>query len=341
MTPKVAIVILNWNGRDYLEKFLPSVLASTWPNCEVVIVDNASTDHSPDFAKEKFPTVNIIRLPQNFGYAKGYNEGLKQVTADYYVLLNSDVEVEAGWIEPVITLMETDASIGAAQPKLLMYDDKTSFEYAGAAGGWLDVLGYPFARGRIFDICEQDTGQYDAVAPVFWASGAAMFVRAVLFHRLRGLDEYFFAHQEEIDFCWRLQLAGYKIIACPASRVYHVGGGTLPKGNQKKVYLNFRNNLIMLAKNLPPSQLVWKIPLRIILDVVSASKSLFAGEATYFIAVMEAHIGFIRWLVVDKKKSNFPERRNGVLHGYTKKSVVWKHFISGKDTFTEIIGGIE
>lgn len=341
MKPKVAIVILNWNGRDYLEKFLPSVLASTWPNCEVVIVDNASTDHSPDFIKEKFPAVTLIRLPQNFGYAKGYNEGLKQVFADYYVLLNSDVEVEAGWIEPVIAVMESDATIGAAQPKLLMYDDKTSFEYAGAAGGWLDVLGYPFARGRIFDICEHDTGQYDAIAPVFWASGAAMFVRAAAFHRLKGLDDYFFAHQEEIDFCWRLQLAGYKIMACPASRVYHVGGGTLPKGNQKKVYLNFRNNLIMLAKNLPPSQLVWKIPLRILLDVVSASKSLFAGEATYFIAVLQAHTGFLRWLMVDRRKSNFPERRNGVLQGYSSKSVVWKHFISRKDTFAEIIGNNE
>lgn len=341
MTPKVAIVILNWNGRDYLEKFLPSVLASTWPNYEVVIVDNASTDYSPDFIKETFPDVTVIRLPQNFGYAKGYNEGLKQVVADYYVLLNSDVEVEAGWIEPVITVMESDATIGAAQPKLLMYDDKTSFEYAGAAGGWLDVLGYPFARGRIFDICEHDTGQYDSVAPVFWASGASMFVRAVAFHRLKGLDEYFFAHQEEIDFCWRLQLAGYKIMACPASRVYHVGGGTLPKGNQKKVYLNFRNNLIMLAKNLPLSQLVWKIPLRIVLDAVSASKSLFAGEATYFIAVLEAHIGFLRWVIVDKRKSNFPERRDGVLQGYSPKSVVWNHFISGKDTFTEIIGNNE
>lgn len=341
MKPKVAIVILNWNGRDYLEKFLPSVLASTWPNFEVVIVDNASTDHSPDFVKEKFPAVNIIRLTQNFGYAKGYNEGLKQVIADYYVLLNSDVEVDAGWIEPVIALMESDTTIGAAQPKLLMYDDKTSFEYAGAAGGWLDVLGYPFARGRIFDICEQDTGQYDAIAPVFWASGAALFVRAVAFHRLKGLDEYFFAHQEEIDFCWRLQLAGYKIMACPASRVYHVGGGTLPKGNQKKVYLNFRNNLIMLAKNLPLLQLVWKIPLRIVLDIVSASKSLFAGEATYFIAVLQAHIGFLRWLIIDKRKSTFPERRGGMLQGYSSKSVVWKHFISGKDTFTEIIGNNE
>jgi GT2 family glycosyltransferase len=260
------------------------------------------------------------------------------VNADYYILLNSDVEVEPGWIEPVIDLMEKDAGIGACQPKLLMYNDKTSFEYAGAAGGWIDMFGYPFARGRIFDYCEIDEGQFDNTEPVFWASGAAMFVRAELYHALGGLDEYFFAHQEEIDFCWRLQLYGYKVMACPASKVYHVGGGTLPKGNEQKVLLNFRNNLIMLAKNLPFREACWKIPFRILLDAVSAWKSLFAGEATYFIAILEAHGGFANWLVRGRRGSVFPRRRDGVIRGRFNGSVVFRHFILGKNTFKEIVG---
>lgn len=311
-------------------------MASTYSNFEVIIADNDSTDDSVAFVAENYPAAGIIRLAENFGYARGYNEALKQVEATYYVLLNSDVEVTPGWIEPVVELMESDSSIGACQPKLLTYSDQSIFEYAGAAGGWIDSMGYPFARGRVFDYCEQDHGQYDVTAPVFWASGAAMFVRAAYYHALAGLDEYFFAHQEEIDFCWRLQLAGYKVMACPASVVYHVGGGTLPKGNERKVYLNFRNNLIMLAKNLPPSQLVWKFPLRIILDIVSAWKSLFEGEAVYFIAVWEAHVGFLRWLFTAKKQ-RVKRIKSPRLYGWYGKSVIWKHFISGKNTFSEIV----
>ncbi|MEJ7768130.1 MAG: glycosyltransferase family 2 protein [Chitinophagaceae bacterium] len=337
MNPKVAIVILNWNGRNYLEKFLPSVLASTYSNYEVIIADNASTDDSVNWLRDRYPAVGIIQLPANFGFARGYNEALRQVTAEYFILLNSDVAVAPGWIEPVITLMECDAVIGACQPKIMTFGDKTVFEYAGAAGGWLDVLGYPFARGRIFDYCEQDHGQYDSNANIFWASGAAMFVRSTVYKELKGLDEYFFAHQEEIDFCWRMQLAGYQVMVCPASVVYHVGGGTLPKGNERKVFLNFRNNLIMLAKNLPPAEIAWKIPLRILLDVISAWKSLFAGEATYFIAVLKAHMGFLKWLLLGREKSYFPMRRGGVLSGYHSKSIVWSHFVSGKKTFAEIV----
>ena len=321
-----------------MEKFLPSVLASTYSNYEVIVADNASTDDSLDFIRKAHPEVGIIKLATNFGFARGYNEALKQVVAPYYVLLNSDVEVAPGWIEPVIDLMESETAIGACQPKILTFHDKTVFEYAGAAGGWLDFLGYPFARGRIFDYCEKDHGQYDSNENIFWASGAAMFVKSAVFHELNGLDEYFFAHQEEIDFCWRLQLLGYRVMACPGSVVYHVGGGTLPKGNERKVFLNFRNNLIMLAKNLPRNQMAWKIPLRILLDIVSAWKSLFAGEATYFIAVMEAHAGFVKWLMNGRNKSNFPGRRIGDLKGYYNKSVIWKHFVSGKNTFAEIVG---
>jgi len=335
--PKVSIVILNYNGRKYLELFLPSVLASTYANKEVIVADNGSSDDSILFLKENFPHVRIILLPLNIGFSKGYNTALKEVQSDYYVLLNSDVETSPGWIEPVIELMEKDKTIGACQPKILSYNDKHLFEYAGAAGGWMDCLGYPFARGRIFDVCETDRGQYNTIQPIFWASGAAMFVRASLYHKLSGLEEYFFAHMEEIDFCWRMQLEGYGIYVCPESVVYHVGGGTLPKGNERKVFLNFRNNLIMLAKNLPFGQAIWKIPFRFLLDAISAWKSLFAGEAIYFLAISEAHLAFVKWLLFKQNESVFPKKRKANLAGWYLHSVVWKHFVRGKKTFTEIV----
>ncbi len=337
MQPKVSIVILNWNGKKFLERFLPSVVASNYINKEIIVADNASTDDSVSFTNQYFPQVKIISLDKNYGFATGYNEALKQVSSDYYVLLNSDVEVDNNWIEPIINLMEKDKTIGACQPKIIMYDDRTTFEYAGASGGWIDYLGYPFARGRVFDLCEKDHGQYNNEEKIFWASGAALFIKANLFHEVGGFDNYFFAHQEEIDFCWRLQLAGYNIYVCPQSVVYHVGGGTLPKGNERKVFLNFRNNLIMLAKNLPLSQLVWKIPFRILLDAVSAWKSLFAGQAIYFTAIIEAHAGFFKWVLFKKSKSIFPKNKDGKLHGWYTKSVVWKHFVNGKKTFAQIV----
>ncbi len=339
MTPKIAIVILNWNGREFLERFLPFVLAGTYPNQELIVADNASTDDSIAFLQQHYPQLRIIALDRNYGFAKGYNEALKKIQSDYYVLLNSDVEVKPGWIEPVVELMEKNPAIGACQPKLLSYAERDRFEYAGAAGGWLDCLGYPFARGRVFDVCEKDNGQYDEAAPVFWASGAALFVKAGLYHQLGGLDEYFFAHQEEIDFCWRLQLAGYHVYACPQSVVYHVGGGTLPKGNERKVFLNFRNNLIMLAKNLPFLQAVWKIPLRILLDLISAWKSLLAGEGIYFKAIWQAHLAFVKWLIAGRRQSIFPEKRKAVSEGWYPHSIVWKYFIAGRKTFGEIVKG--
>ncbi|MEO6357560.1 MAG: glycosyltransferase family 2 protein, partial [Ferruginibacter sp.] len=222
--PVVAIVILNWNGKRFLEQFLPSVISSSYLNKKVIVADNASTDDSIAFLQQHFPQVEILQNDTNEGFAKGYNTVLQQVTADYYVLLNSDVEVTPGWIEPIIELMESNAAIGACQPKMLTDAARHLFEYAGACGGWLDNFGYPFARGRVFDVVEEDKGQYNDAQPCFWASGAAMFVRADMYHVLGGLDEYFFAHQEEIDFCWRLQLAGYKVYVQPASVVYHVGG---------------------------------------------------------------------------------------------------------------------
>lgn len=337
--PSVAIVIINWNGKAFLEKFLPSVLASTYTNKRIIVADNASTDDSIIFLQQNFPEVEILTNTVNEGFAKGYNTFLKQVTSDYYVLLNSDVEVAAGWIEPVITLMENDHTIGACQPKLLSYNHQREFEYAGACGGWLDGFGYPFSRGRIFDVVEEDNGQYNEAQPCFWASGAAMFVKADLFHSVGGFDEYFFAHQEEIDFCWRMQLAGYKVYVQPASVIYHVGGGTLPKGNNLKVFLNFRNNLIMMAKNFTWQEIVWKIPFRMFLDNVAAAKGLLAGNFGYFLAIEKAHLHFIRWIFAKKRMEVFPKRISHELSGWYDGSVIWQHFVKKKTRFSEIVGG--
>lgn len=336
-TPTVAIVILNWNGRSFLEKFLPSVIASAYSSKKIIVADNASTDDSIHFLQEHYPQVSIILNDTNEGFAKGYNTALKQVAADYYILLNSDVEVTPGWIEPVIELMERDIAIAACQPKILAYHNKQQFEYAGSSGGWLDKFGYPFLRGRVFDDCELDVGQYDDIQPCFWASGAAFFVRAAVYHELGGLDEFFFAHQEEIDLCWRAQLAGYKIYVQPASVVYHVGGGTLPKGNSRKAFLNFRNNLVMLAKNLPLGAAAWKLPFRMLLDVLSAFRGLVAGDSGYFVAVWKAHLHFVGWLISGKGQSVFPVKKHGKVSGWYNGSVVWAYFIRKKKTFFEII----
>lgn len=336
--PSVAIVILNYNGKNYLQKFLPSVLASTYSNKRVIVADNASTDDSVSFLKQDFSTVEIIKLPKNYGFATGYNNALKQVTADFYVLLNSDVEVTPGWIEPIITIMHNNASIAACQPKILSYNNPGSFEYAGAAGGWIDYLGYPFSRGRVFDICEADNGQYDDTTEVFWASGAAMCIRSEIFHAAGGFDDYFFAHMEEIDLCWRMQQMGYKMLCVPASVVYHIGGGTLPKGNTRKVFLNFRNNLIMLCKNLPWNEQIWKIPWRIFLDALFAWKSLLSGYGTSFIAVCKAHIAVIKWRIASKKtKTSILKKPMAKMKGVYIGSIIREHFIKKKTRFSEII----
>jgi hypothetical protein len=336
--PTVAIVILNWNGRKFLEQFLPSVMESVYENVRVIVADNASSDDSVAFVQQYYPAIEILQNNSNEGFAKGYNTALKQVQSDYYVLLNSDVEVSANWIKPVITLMESDDTIAACQPKILAYDKKSQFEYAGASGGWIDDFGYPFMRGRVFDICETDNGQYNDAQPCFWASGAALFVKASVYHAMGGLDEYFFAHQEEIDLCWRMQLAGYKVYVQPASVVYHVGGGTLPKGNSKKTYLNFRNNLIMLAKNLPLATALWKIPFRFGLDAVSAWKTLLSGDSGYFIAIIKAHIHFFKWMLLDKKQSVFPAKKSGKPLGWHHGLIVWQYFVQKKKTFSQIVG---
>ena len=336
--PAVAIVILNWNGKEFLKKFLPSVIESTYYNKRIFVADNASTDDSISFLLQHYPTIEIIKNSGNQGFAKGYNSALKKIKSDYYILLNSDVEVAAGWIEPVIELMESDKLIAACQPKILAYNNKDQFEYAGACGGWMDNLGYPFTRGRVFEDCEMDNAQYDNARQCFWASGAAMFVRASVYEELGGLDEYFFAHQEEIDFCWRAQLSGYKIFVQPASVVYHVGGGTLPKGNSKKTYLNYRNNMIMLYKNMPWYNAVWKIPVRLVLNSMAACKSLFSGDAGYFLAIAKAHRHFIGWMLFHKKESLFVKNKTGKLRGWYGGCIVWDYFIGKKKSFLEIVG---
>jgi GT2 family glycosyltransferase len=334
--PFVAIVILNYNGRNFLKKFLPSVLASSYSDKEIIVADNCSTDDSLEVLKQ-FPNVKVLLLDKNYGFAEGYNQALRNITADYYVLLYSDVEVTPHWIEPIIELMENNKKVAACQPKILSYKEKSFFEYAGAAGGWIDSLGYPFSRGRVFDEHEKDFGQYNDNAEIFWATGAAMFVRASTFHEVNGFDGFFFAHMEEIDLCWRLQLAGYTILCCPASVVYHVGGGTLPKGNERKVYLNFRNNIIMLLKNLPVNEKIWKIPVRFFLDMLFAFKNLFTGYSASFIAILQAYLSIIKWSLTSKSK--IPHKKTSIkkLTGVYKGSIVWDYFIKKKKRFSEIV----
>ncbi len=292
----IAVVILNWNGRGMLERFLPSVIENSQTDggysSEVIVADNGSTDDSVAFLRECYPQLRLILLDKNYGFAEGYNKALAQVEADYYVLLNSDVECTSHWIEPVVEMMEREEKVAIAQPKLLMYDQKDTFEYAGGAGGFIDHYGYPFCRGRLFNTLEKDYGQYDNECDLFWATGAAMFVKALVFHDMGGLDGDFFAHMEEIDFCWRTKNKGYRVRYCPQSVLYHVGGGTLPKSSPFKTRLNFRNNLSMLYKNLPEESLMPVLRRRFILDALAALKFLLQGHIGEFKAVSAAHKEF-------------------------------------------------
>jgi GT2 family glycosyltransferase len=288
---EVAVVILNYNGKRFLHQFLPSVIQFS-KGAKIVVADNGSTDGSSDFVKENFNSVELIQIATNLGFCGGYNFALKKVEATYYVLLNSDVEVTENWLEPVIELFRNDPTIAAIQPKILSFKNKNEFEYAGAAGGLIDSLGYPFCRGRIFDKVENDVGQYNDSLPIFWATGACHFVRSSLYHQLGGLDEDYFAHMEEIDFCWRLQRAGHKIYYQGKSTVYHVGGGTLSAASPRKTYLNFRNGLSLIFKHLSTSELIWKLPLRILLDWTAALKFLFQPSPQDALAVLKAHATF-------------------------------------------------
>lgn len=312
------------------------MLNSSYQNKRVIVADNASTDDSLALLKSNFPSVEILINEQNDGFAGGYNWALKLIESEYYVLLNSDVEVEPNWIEPIMNLMETDATIAACQPKLISYSNRNLLEYAGASGGWIDLLGYPLSRGRIFDTLEEDKLQYEDVQEIFWASGAAMFVRSNVFHQLEGFDASFFAHQEEIDLCWRMQLAGYKLMVVPQSVVYHVGAGTLPRGG-RKVYLNFRNNLIMLSKNLTLSEKLTILPLRFLLDGISAWKGLLQGDKSFFTAICKAHLSVVGIWFKGFDSHSLKKVPLCQLKGVYKGSVVYQYFIKHKQYFQEIV----
>ncbi len=334
---QTAVVILNYNGRKYLTDFLPSVINNS-PNTSIYVADNASTDDSLTVLKNNFPSVKIIQLFENHGFAQGYNEALAQIKDQfqYYILLNSDVEVTPNWIEPIISLMESNPNIAACQPKILSYHEKTHFEYAGAAGGFIDRLGYPFCRGRVFLSLEEDLGQYDDTREVFWATGACMFVKAEIFHNLGGFDGDFFAHMEEIDLCWRMKHAGYQIFTCGESTVYHVGGGTLHKSNPHKTFLNFRNGLVMLYKNHPDKGLFKTLLTRLILDGVAGVKFLLFDSWEDCWAVVRAHFNFyFHFRTWHKKRQKIQKIDN--LGQIFKRNIVWQHFVKGKERFDEMI----
>ncbi len=332
--PNVSVVILNWNGKSFLEQFLPGVITHLPPWATLVVADNASTDDSMQYLKHHYPEIQTIALHENLGYAGGYNAALKQIVADYYILLNSDIEVAPGWIEPVISLMEGNPKIAACQPKILSYDQPAFFEYAGASGGYLDKYGYPFCRGRIFQTLEKDSGQYDDSRQVFWASGACLFVRADIFHKLGGFDERFFAHMEEIDLCWRIINAGHMVMVCPESLVYHVGGGTLPKSNPHKTYLNFRNNLWMLAKNMPAGALVKTLIMRTMLDKIAAFKFLITGHPGDCWAVILAYASFGKhYHRMRKSAGDAPKMLPEMMW---MKSILWQYYTKGRKKFSEL-----
>lgn len=331
---KIAVVILNWNGISYLKQFLPGVVKSCDGVASIVVADNASTDGSVTFLQQNFPNVIIHHNDQNYGFAKGYNLALRAVNAEYYILLNNDVEVYPGWIEPVIKLMDGDPNIAACQPKILSQKEKNKFEYAGAAGGFIDQFGYPFCRGRIFQAIETDYGQYDDTREVFWATGACMFVRAKYYHEVGGLDDDFFAHMEEIDFCWRLKHQGYKVMYCGISTVYHVGGGSLDKSSPRKTYLNMRNNSTMLYKNLPREQLYPVFFSRFFLDLIASFKFLLDGGFGHFKAVSRAQIGF--YFSYKKNRVKRSQIQHKAVSQIYLGNIVYGHFLKRIKTFTKL-----
>ncbi|MBP6757242.1 MAG: glycosyltransferase family 2 protein [Bacteroidia bacterium] len=329
---KVAVVILNWNGVQLLEQFLPSVVKNS-PEATVYVADNASTDNSISYVNTFFPTVKIIKNDLNLGFAGGYNEALKSVDADLFALVNSDIEVTENWLKPIITTFENEPKTAIIQPKILDYKRKEHFEYAGAAGGFIDKYGYPYCRGRIFETLEKDNGQYDDTSEIFWASGACFFIRSSVYKELKGFDADFFAHQEEIDLCWRTINKGYTIMYNSASVVYHVGGATLQQGNPKKTFLNFRNSLLMLTKNLPQKEIYSILFQRMILDGIAAIQFLLKGKTNHFLAVLKAHASFYSLFTIHYKKREVFQ----VDKYYTVKSIVYLYFIKNVTIFKDIL----
>lgn len=346
INPEIAIVILNYNGKEWLRKFLPDVIKYKNEHSSIIIADNHSTDDSVEFIKENFrDTVRIITLSENTGYAGGYNEALKQIQSDYYFLLNSDVAVTENWLSPLIEAMESDYTMAVCQPKILSYEEPSNFEYAGAAGGWLDILGYPFCKGRVLNHVEKDIGQYDKPSEIFWASGAALMIRAPVFKAIGGFDAGYFAHMEEIDLCWRVKRAGFKIKVIPESTIFHVGGGTLNYESPRKVFLNFRNSLYTLLKNEPFTQLFWKIPLRFILDGFAAILYLVTKDPDFVTAILKAHLSFYKNFnqVIKKRiqgntlvRSMRTMERNTKIGRYSGL-IALDYYLFNKKTFKEII----
>jgi len=333
---KVAVVILNWNGRKFLEQFLPSVIKHNPSFSQVYLADNASSDDSVIYTQTNFPQITVIQNDRNGGFAQGYNEALQKVDAEYYVLLNSDVRVTANWIEPLIELMDKNDRIAACQPKILAFNHPDSFEYAGAAGGFVDKWGYPFCRGRIFDTLEKDEQQYDDNKEIFWASGACLFIRADLYHRMSGFDADFFAHMEEIDLCWRLKNAGYQISYDARSTVYHVGGGTLEYLNPRKTYLNFRNNLFMLYKNLPSKQLFYKIFIRMILDGLAGFKFLINKDFSHVGEILKAHRDFylsLKKLIYKRQQLQKIKLTEAKLY---PRTLIFEYFVKKRKKFSQL-----
>lgn len=328
----IAVVILNWNGIELLKQFLPDVVKYS-PNATVYVADNASTDSSVEFVRSNFPGVKVIENEINGGYAKGYNDALAHLEEDIFILLNSDVQVTPHWLEPIAAVFRAQPRVAVVQPKILDYKNPSYFEYAGAAGGFIDALGYPYCRGRIFDTIEKDEGQYDDEVDIFWASGACLAIRRTCFFHAGALDEDYFAHQEEIDLCWRLKNLGFKIKYIPQAVVYHVGGATLSSMNPRKTFFNFRNSLFNLLKNVPSSRLIWVVFLRMILDGIAAFRFLLHGEFSHFSAVFQAHINFYKALpLLIEKRKKIPEKV-----AYSSKfSVVCNYYFRGKHKYSSI-----
>ena len=336
---KVALVLLSYN-RTYLERFLPFVVKTDYPDFRLIIVDNASTDDTLDFLKKEYPDIDILHIDVNRGFTNGFVESLNCINAEYYALLTSDVEVPPDWLTPLVEEMEKNEQLGACQPKIKSYKQRDSFEYAGASGGFMDKFGYMFCRGRIFDHVEEDKGQYDMPMNVFWASGAVFLLRSEVYHRVGGFDNDFYAHMEEIDLCWRIQRAGYKIKVVPRSEVYHVGGSVILYGSTEKTYHNYRNNLIMLTKHLPAGRLLWMIPWRILLDWISGLQALVSGRGAETGAMLKAHAHYWRsWFTwLGKREKIISDIPYHDLEGIYNKSIVWQFFIRRNKTYAELPG---
>jgi GT2 family glycosyltransferase len=330
---KTAIVILNWNGKKLLEQFLPSIVKFSSDEAEIYVADNASEDTSISYIKHHFPCVKIIKNTENGGYAKGYNDALQKINADIYCLINSDVEVTQNWLNPILTVFNTDENTAIIQPKILAFKDKTNFEYAGAAGGFIDLYGYPYCRGRVFNDIEKDRNQFNDISEIFWASGACFFIRSKVYHQLNGFDEDYFAHQEEIDLCWRTQNIGYRVKYVGNSTVFHVGGATLKETDPQKTFLNFRNSLLNVVKNVPKKWFLFVVFSRLLLDGIAGIKFILELRPIHSLAILKAHFSFYtNFYKFLKKRKVLQKKSNYNLH----TSIVWQYFILGRKKFKDL-----